>query len=93
MGYGQQVVDFKQNPSPCNSKYIRVTDSVNCLIVIQPIIQCQQQKDSNLNITSAACAVGPNVIMSSTDFSFQNVGSWNLFEIEITLKISISPTF
>jgi hypothetical protein len=21
------------------------------------------------------------------------VGSWNLFEIEITLKISISPTF
>ncbi len=47
------------------------------------------------NITSVACAVGPSVTMSSTDFSFQNLVFWNLFEFsaaEITLK-SISPTF
>ncbi len=42
-----------------------------------------------------ACAVGPSVTMSSTDFSFQNLVLWNLFEFwaaEITHK-SISPTF
>ncbi len=42
-----------------------------------------------------ACAVGPSFTMSSTDFSFQNMGFWNLFEFsvaEITWK-SISPTF
>jgi len=27
-----------------------------------------------------ACAVGPSVIKSSTDFSFQNLVFWNLFE-------------
>jgi hypothetical protein len=27
-----------------------------------------------------ACAAGPSVTMSSTDFSFQNLVSWNLFE-------------
>ncbi len=45
--------------------------------------------------TSVACAVGPSVTTSSTDFSFQNLMFWNLFEFsaaEITLK-SISPTF
>jgi hypothetical protein len=31
-------------------------------------------------ITSVACAVGPSVTMSSTDFSFQNLVFWNLFE-------------
>ncbi len=44
--------------------------------------------------TSVACAVGPSVTMSSTDFSFQNMTFWNLFEfsaVEISLK-SISPT-
>ncbi len=40
---------------------ILIIDSVNHLIVIQPLIQCQQQEDSNLYITSAACAVGPSV--------------------------------
>jgi hypothetical protein len=30
--------------------------------------------------TSVACAVGPSVIMSSIDFSFQNLVFWNLFE-------------
>jgi len=42
-----------------------------------------------------ACAVGPSVTTSSTDFSFQNLVFGNLFEIsatEITLK-SISPPF
>jgi hypothetical protein len=42
-----------------------------------------------------ACAVGPSVTTSSTDFSFQNLVFWNLFEFlaaEITKK-SISPAF
>jgi hypothetical protein len=30
--------------------------------------------------TSVACAIGPSVTMSSTDFSFQNLVFWNLFE-------------
>jgi hypothetical protein len=29
---------------------------------------------------SVACAVGPSVTMSSTDFSFQNLVFWNFFE-------------
>jgi hypothetical protein len=44
---------------------------------------------------SGACAVGPSVTTSSTDFSFQNLVFWNLFEFlaaKITLK-SISPVF
>jgi hypothetical protein len=31
-------------------------------------------------MTSVACAVGPNVTTSSTDFSFPNPVFWNLFE-------------
>ncbi len=41
-------------------------------------------------VTSVACAVGPSVTTSSTDFSFQNLVFWNLFEFsaaEITYKI------
>ncbi len=30
--------------------------------------------------THVACAIGPSVITSSTDFSFQNLVFWNLFE-------------
>jgi hypothetical protein len=30
--------------------------------------------------TNVTCAVGPSVTASSTDFSFQNLGFWNLFE-------------
>jgi hypothetical protein len=30
--------------------------------------------------TSVACAIGSSVSTSSTDFSFQNLGFWNLFE-------------
>jgi hypothetical protein len=30
--------------------------------------------------TSVACAVGPSVTTSSTDFSSQNLVFWNLFE-------------
>jgi hypothetical protein len=44
---------------------------------------------------SLACAVGSSVTTSSTDFSVQNLGFWNLFEFsaaEITLK-SKSPAF
>ncbi len=48
-----------------------------------------------LHHTSVACAIGPSFTKSSTDFSFQNLVFWNLFEFsvaEITLK-SISLTF
>jgi hypothetical protein len=37
--------------------------------------------------TSAACAIGPSLTTFSTDFSFQNLVFWNLFEfsaVEIT---------
>ncbi len=61
-----------------------------------------QQSDSRLCLVcnsyficaSVACAVGPSVTLSSTDFTFQNVVFGNLFEFsvaEITFK-SISPT-
>jgi hypothetical protein len=30
--------------------------------------------------SSVACAIGPSVTTSSTDFSFQNLVFWNLFE-------------
>ncbi len=46
-------------------------------------------------LTSVACAVGPSNTTSSTDFFFQNLVFWNLFEFsqaEITFK-SVSPTF
>jgi hypothetical protein len=31
-------------------------------------------------ITNVACAIGPIVITSSTDFSFEILAFWNLFE-------------
>jgi hypothetical protein len=34
------------------------------------------------NETNVAIAIGPNVIASSTDFSFQNLVFWNLFDFE-----------
>jgi len=34
----------------------------------------------HINHTSVACAIGPSVTTSSTDFSFQNLVIWNLFE-------------
>jgi hypothetical protein len=43
--------------------------------------------------TSVVFVIGPNVTMSATDFSFQNLVFWNLFEFsvaKITFK-SISP--
>jgi hypothetical protein len=42
-----------------------------------------------------ACAIGPSVTTFSSDFSFQNLVFWNLFEVslaEMTLK-SMSPIF
>ncbi len=45
--------------------------------------------------TSVTSVVGPNATMSSTDFSFQNLVSWSLFEFFATIIIlkSISLTF
>jgi hypothetical protein len=37
-----------------------------------------------LEMTSVACAIGPSVTTSSTDFSFQNLVFWNLFEFSVT---------
>jgi hypothetical protein len=37
-------------------------------------------KDLFVVDTCVGCAVGPSVTMSSTDFSFQNLIFWNLFE-------------
>ncbi len=34
-------------------------------------------------LTSVACAADPSVIMSSTEFSFQNPLFWNLFEFSV----------
>jgi hypothetical protein len=52
-------------------------------------------KDVKQCRTSVACAIGSSVTTSLSDFSFQNLVFWNLFEFsaaEITLKL-ISPTF
>ncbi len=43
---------------------------------------------------SVAYAVGPSVTMSSTDFSFQNLVFWNLFEFssaEINISHILNP--
>ncbi len=51
------------------------------------------ESDVNSIVTSVACAIGPSVTMSSTDFSFQNLVFWDLYEFlvaETTLKINIS---
>jgi hypothetical protein len=66
-----------------------------CLVLLAGIqlLQCKWNSFCEFNITSVACAVGPSVTMSSTDFSFQNLVFWNLFEFsapEITLKLNIS---
>jgi hypothetical protein len=34
-------------------------------------------------VPNVACAVGPSVATSSTDFSFQNLVFWNLFEFSV----------
>ncbi len=34
-------------------------------------------------LTSVTCAVGPSVTRSTTDFSFQNLVFWNLFEFSV----------
>ncbi len=34
--------------------------------------------------TSAACAIGPSITISSTDFSFQNLFFWDLLEFSAT---------
>jgi hypothetical protein len=36
-----------------------------------------------LIVTSVACAIGPSVTTSATDFSFQNLVFWNLFEFSV----------
>jgi hypothetical protein len=33
--------------------------------------------------TSLACAIGPSVTTPLTDFSFQNMAFWNLFEFSV----------
>jgi len=38
-----------------------------------------ESKDVKECRTSVVCAIGPSVITSLTDFSFQNLVFWNLF--------------
>jgi len=55
------------------------------------LTRCQQECQA-----LDACAIGPSVSTSPTDFSFQNLIFWNLFEFsgaEITLKLNIFPHF
>jgi hypothetical protein len=40
----------------------------------------QQSTHSFIRATSVACAVGPSVVTCSTDFSFEHLVFWNLFE-------------
>ncbi len=42
------------------------------------------ESDVNSIVTSVTCAIGPSVTTSSTDFSFQNLAFWNLFEFSVT---------
>jgi hypothetical protein len=39
-------------------------------------------------ITIVACAIGPSVTTSSTDFSFRNLVFWNLFEFSAAAEIT-----
>ncbi len=51
--------------------------------------------DFYTSTASVASAVGQSVTTSSTDFSFQNLVFWNLFEFTVAeiISKSISPTF
>jgi len=42
--------------------------------------QNMQILNAHLANTSVSCAIGPSLTTSSTDFSFQNLVFWNLFE-------------
>jgi hypothetical protein len=89
LNYFQIIVIFSQNIIEFVTwiaKSIMINDAQNLWT------KCDQHV---LITTSVACASGPSVTTSSTDFSFQNLVFWNLFEFsvaEITLK-SKSPTF
>jgi hypothetical protein len=48
--------------------------------------------NSSITWTSLASAIGPSVTKSSSDFSFQNLVFWNLFEFSVA-EVSISITF
>ncbi len=45
--------------------------------------------------TSVACSVSPSTTTFATDFSFENLVFWNLFEFSVAeiTENSISPTF
>jgi len=49
------------------------------------LITTKQKKTNHLPswIDSVACVVGPSVTTFSTDFSFQNLVFWNLFEFSV----------
>jgi hypothetical protein len=43
-----------------------------------------EKHEVNLMQASVASSVGPRVTTFSTDFSFQNLVFWNLFEVSVT---------
>ncbi len=57
------------------------------------VFSLKSKKLYSIISTIVACAVGPSVITSSTDFSFQNLGFWNLFEFSVKKIIQYSRTF
>ncbi len=65
----------------------QINDMIFALIDYLGLIQEQQfnkwEPPYNLDETSVACAVGPSVTMSSTDFSIQNQNFRNLFEFSV----------
>ncbi len=51
------------------------------LLKIKPLLQCRMPNNAVcFIIISMACALGPSVTTSSTDFSFSKPGFWELFE-------------
>ncbi len=70
---------FKLLQIPCYSgKVMCTTSKSKVLVVVRCTCICFHLV--YFNETNVACAIGPSVIASSTDFSFQNLVFWNLFE-------------
>jgi len=63
-----------------SGKVMCITSKTEVLVVIKYTSICFHLV--YFNETNVAIAIGPNVIASSIDFSFQNLVFWNLFDFE-----------
>ncbi len=68
--------------------------AANSLMNIKAVLKVHNYSFKTIQ-TSVACALGPSVTTSSTEFSFQNLVFWNLFEFSVPkiTKNLISPRF